>query len=79
MRVETVPQADIAALQALRASLYAAVIGGVAVGLEPLNAPALGASKDLSHPNRGGVKELPAEVRKPQSDSVGPQALMIQS
>ena len=39
MRVETFPQADIAALQALRALLDAAAIGGVAVGLASSNAP----------------------------------------
>ena len=79
MRVETFPQADIAALQALPASLDAAVIGGVAIGLAPLNAPVLGASEGLSQPESGRGQKLPAEVRKPQSDSIGPQALMIQS
>ena len=53
MRVETFPQADIAALQALRALLDATAIGGVAVGLASLNAPVFGSSKGLSQPESG--------------------------
>jgi hypothetical protein len=64
MRLETFAHADIAALQALQASLDAAATGRVAVGLAPLNAPS-------HNQNRGEVKKLPTEARKPQFASVG--------
>jgi hypothetical protein len=51
MRVETFPQADIAALQALRALLDATAIGGVAVELASLNAPS-GAARVSHNQNR---------------------------
>jgi hypothetical protein len=60
MRVETFPQADIAALQALRTLLDTTEIGGVAVGLASSNAPVLGAARVSHDQNRGEVHATPA-------------------
>lgn len=68
MRVETFPQADIAALQALRALLDAA-IGGVAVASS--NAPVSGAARVSHDQNRGEVHVTPtaASTRPSKRDA----------
>jgi hypothetical protein len=57
MRVETFPQADIAALQALRALLDATAIGDV--GHASSNAPVSGAARASHDQNRGEVHAMP--------------------
>ena len=71
MRVETFPQADIAALQALRALLDTTAIGGVAVGLASLNAPVSGAARVSHNQNRGEVHATPtaASTRPSKRDA----------
>jgi len=71
MRVETFPQADIAALQALRALLDATAIGGVAVGLASSNAPVSGAARVSHDQNRGGIHATPtaASTRPSKRDA----------
>jgi hypothetical protein len=59
MRVATFPQADIAALQALRALLHATAIGGIPVGFASLNAPVSGAARVSHDQNRGEVHATP--------------------
>ena len=71
MRVEAFPQADIAALQALRTLLDTTAIGGVAVGLAPLNAPDSGAARISHDQNRGEVHATPtaASTRRSKRDA----------
>ena len=71
MLVETFPQADIAALQALRALLDATAIGGGAVGLASLNAPVSGAARVSHNQNRGEVHATPtaASTRPSKRDA----------
>jgi hypothetical protein len=59
MRVETFPQADIAALQALRALLDATAIDGAAVGLASSNVPVSRAARVSHDQNRGEVHATP--------------------
>jgi hypothetical protein len=59
MRVETFPQVDIAALQALRALLDATAIGGVSLGVASSNAPYSAAAKVSHDQNRGEVHATP--------------------
>jgi hypothetical protein len=59
VRVGAFPQADIAALQALRALLDATVIRDVAVGHASSNAPVLGAARISHDQNRGEVHATP--------------------
>ena len=69
MRVETFPQGDIAALQALRTLLDA--ICGVAVDLASTNTPVLGAAWASQDQNRGEVHATPtaASTRPSKRDA----------
>ena len=71
MRVETFPQADIAALQALRALLDATAIAVVAVDLASMNTPVLGAAWASQDQNRGEVHATPtaASTRPSKRDA----------
>jgi len=71
MRVETFPQADIAALQALRALLDATAIAVVAVDLASTNTPVLGAAWASQDQNRGEVHATPtaASTRPSKRDA----------
>jgi hypothetical protein len=67
MRVETFPQVDIAALQALRALLEATAIGGVAVEFASSNPPVSGAARVSHDQNRGEVHATPTAASTPPS------------
>ena len=71
MRVETLPQADIGAVRALRALLDATAIGGVAVGLASSKARVSGAARVSHNPNRGETHATPtaASTRSSKWDS----------
>src|SRR5262249_34053365 len=55
------------------------LIGGIAIAPASLNALFWERQGSLTTRIGGEAKELPAAVRKPHPNSVGPQALMIQS
>ena len=59
MRLETCPQVNIAALQALRALLDETAIGGGTVGLASLNTPVSGAARVSHDQNRGDIHATP--------------------
>jgi hypothetical protein len=71
MRVEAFPQADIAALQALRALLDETAIGGVTVGLASSNARVSGGARISHDQNRGEVHATPtaASTRPSKRDA----------
>jgi len=71
MQIETFPQVDIAALQALRALLNATEIGGGAVEVALLNAPVSGAAWASHDQNRGEVHATPtaASTRPSKRDA----------